>query len=50
METELAASHKMEFAGNGELHNVACPRRAETDLLASHKMEHAGNGAVHCAC
>ena len=41
-----AVSNKMEFAGNGELRNVACPRWVETGLGTSHKMEHAGNGAL----
>ena len=44
-----AASHKTEFAGNGELCNFACPRRVETGLGTSHKMEHAGNGALRIA-
>ena len=36
METELAASHKTELDGNGEVPTAAYVRRAETGPAASH--------------
>ena len=46
METELAASHKMELDGNGEVPTAAYVRRAETGLGTSHKTEHARNSEL----
>ena len=50
-EMELAASHKMELDGNGEVPTAAYVRRVETGPAASHKTKLAGNGELcNVAC